>query len=70
MTIDLVLKYLKNPKREYDAAEVAWDLDIPEREAQKALHSLWKGGILTSRKCTNRGRLVYQTKQAQLEGVG
>ncbi len=69
MTIDLVLKYLKNPNREYDAAEVAWDLKIPEKEAQKALRSLWKGGILTRRKDTNRGRLAYRTKQAQLEGV-
>jgi predicted transcriptional regulator len=66
MTIDLVLKYLKDPGREYDAEEVAEDLNLRETDVMNHLRSLWRGGILTRRKCTNRGRLVYRTKQAQL----
>jgi predicted transcriptional regulator len=69
MTIDLVLKYLKDPSREYDASEVAEGLGISESEAHKALRSLWRGDILHRRKDVNRGRKVYRTKQAQLEGV-
>lgn len=69
MTIDLVLKYLQDPCREYDATEVAEGLGADENACRSALRSLWKGGILERRKDCERGRLVYKTKQAQLEGV-
>lgn len=68
MTIDLVLKYLKNPNREYDAAEVAWDLKIPERDAQKALRSLWKGGILTRRKDRTAGDWLTERSRRSWRG--
>lgn len=69
MTIDLVLKFLTDPEREYDAAEVAEGLGLREKDVMKHLKSLWAGGILTRRKVPDRGRLCYRTKQAQLEGV-
>lgn len=69
MTIDLVLKFLKDPEREYDAAEVAEALRLREKDVMSHLRSLWRGGILERRKESERGRLVYRTKQAQLEGV-
>jgi predicted transcriptional regulator len=68
MNIDQVLLFLK-PGEEYDAAEVAEGVGIPEKEAHKALRSLWRGDILSRRKDNDRGRLVYSTKQAQLEGL-
>jgi predicted ArsR family transcriptional regulator len=67
MTIDLVLKFLKDPEREYDASEVAECLRLHEDAVRSHLRSLWKGGILERRKDNNRGRLVYRTKQAQLQ---
>jgi predicted ArsR family transcriptional regulator len=66
MTIDLVLKYLKDPEREYDASEVAEGLGLQENSVRSHLRSLWRGDILTRRKDVDRGRLVYRTKQAQL----
>lgn len=69
MTIDLVLKFLKDPEREYDATEVSEALGISENDALRHLRSLWRGDILIRRKCVDRGRLVYRTKQAQLECV-
>jgi predicted ArsR family transcriptional regulator len=66
MTIDLVLKFLKDPGREYDASEVAEELRLHEDAVRSHLRSLWKGGILERRKDSARGRLVYRTKQAQL----
>lgn len=69
MSIDLVLKFLTDPEREYDAAEVAEGLGISEKDALRHLRSLWRGDILIRRKDAERGRLVYRTKQAQLEGV-
>lgn len=66
MTIDLVLKYLKDPEREYDATEVAEALDLRETDVMRHLRSLWRGDILHRRKDVDRGRLVYRTKQAQL----
>jgi predicted transcriptional regulator len=69
MTIDLVLKALQDPEREYDAAEVAECLGLREKDVISHLRSLWRGDILTRRKDVSRGRLVYRTKQAQLEGV-
>lgn len=69
MTIDLVLTFLKDPEREYDAAEVAEGTGLAEKAILSHLRLLWRGGILERRKDNNRGRLVYRTKQAQLEGV-
>lgn len=69
VTIDLVLKAMIDPEREYDASEVAESLNLREVDVMKHLRSLWKGGILTRRKDPNRDRLVYRTKQAQLCGL-
>jgi predicted ArsR family transcriptional regulator len=66
MTIDLVLKALQDPDREYDASEVAEALSLNENAVRSHLRSLWRGDILTRRKDCERGRLVYRTKQAQL----
>jgi DNA-binding MarR family transcriptional regulator len=66
MNIDLVLKYLKDPEREYDAAEVAEGLGLREKDVISHLRSLWRGEILERRKDAERGRLVYRTKQGQL----